>query len=148
MTKKDLDKEILEKRIQFDFRAEQVKTVLLNRIWSCKASGRQDIANVYRDCLDILYKEFFVLDLPEGVELIREVHAIKDAVVEKICPVDARARSVTDYRKNTLMASRIAPIIEALCYKMFNHGYRYSEEQKQQKEKADEHSGQIPRELL
>ena len=128
LTKKDLDKEILEKRIQFDFRAEQVKTVLLNRIRSCEAAGRHDIANVYRDCLDILYKEFFVLDLPEGVELIREVHAIKDAVVEKICPVDARARSGTEYRKNTLMASRIAPIIEALCYKMFNHGYRYSAE--------------------
>lgn len=129
-------KEILTERFQNDYRAEQMRTAIKNRIYWLKNGfmapfydseriDRQSQIKAYEDCLDILNKEFFELDLPEDRQIDIEIHEIKDRITNKICPVDDRARGSREHLINSKRAGEIAEIIEGLCYQMFNHGYNY-----------------------
>ena len=133
----DLARNALNKRLEFDFRAEQMRTVIGNRIGFLESGllipphsegevvDRKSKIKAYEDCLNILNKEFFELDLPEDRQIDIEIHEIKDRITNKICPVDDRTRGSRDYLVNSKRAGEIAEIIEGLCYQMFNHGYNY-----------------------
>lgn len=134
-------KEVLNERFQNDYRAEQAKIAIKNRIYWLENGllssifeneriDRKSQIKAYEDCLDILNKEFFELDLPEDRQIDIEIHEIKDKITDKICPVDDRTRGSRDYLINFKRAGEIAEIIEGLCYQMFNHGYNYYIENK------------------
>ena len=133
-------KEVLNERFQNDYRAEQAKIAIKNRIYWLENGllspifeneriDRKSQIKAYEDCLDILNKEFFELDLPEDRQFDIKIHEIKDRITDKICPVDDRTRSSRDYLINFKRAGEIAEIIEGLCYQMFNQGYEYAIEQ-------------------
>lgn len=130
-------KEVLNERLQNDYRAEQAKIAIKNRIYWLENGllspifeneriDRKSQIKAYEDCLDILDKEFFELDLPEDRQFDIRIHEIKDRITDKICPVDDRTRCSRDYLINFKRAGEIAEIIEGLCYQMFNHGYNYN----------------------
>ena len=129
-------KEVLNERFQNDYRAEQAKTAITNRIYWLKNGfmapfydseriDRQSQIKAYEDCLDILNKEFFKLDLPEDRQIDIKIHEIKDRIANKICSVDDRTMGSRDYLVNFKRRGEIAEMIEGLCYQMFNHGYNY-----------------------
>jgi len=138
-------KEILSERLQNDFRAEQMKTVILNRIGflendllSCPFTDRKSQIKAYKDCIDILNKEFYELQLPYDINLETKLHDVKETIVNKIYPIDDRMRGAREYRakymENQRKAGEIADIIESLCYEMFIQGYEYANEQNKKTE--------------
>ena len=142
-------KEILSERLQNDFRAEQMRTVILNRIGflendllSCPFTGekidRKSQIKAYKDCINILNKEFYELQLPYDINLETKLHDVKETIVNKIYPIDDRMRGAREYRtkymENHRKAGEIADIIESLCYEMFNQGYEYANEQNKKTE--------------
>lgn len=134
-------KEVLTERIQNDFRAEQMRTVIGNRIGFLESglfvppqveheiTDKKSQIKAYKDCLNILKKEFFELQLPYDLTLETKLHEIKETIVNKIYPIDDRIRGSRDYLVNHKKAGEIADIIEGLCYQMFNQGYEYAIEQ-------------------
>lgn len=115
-------KEILNERLQNDYRAEQMKTSLINRLqWSRLNSRYQAPETVYRECLEVLNKEFFELNLPIDYTIDKLIHERKEEIVNKIYPHDERK-----HMKSLTIAGKIADIIEGMCYEMFNHGYNYA----------------------
>ena len=124
-----LFRHILNNRIGCDFRAEQMRTVLQNRKRFALQKSNKVEARIYDDCLAILNKEFFELALPHDIGIHIMIHDVTDKVVEKIYPVDDRIKGTRLHRIEMMKAGAIANVIESLCYEMFNHGYRYSEEQ-------------------
>ena len=134
-------KEILQEKMNNDFRASQMYDVLSNRIIQLKTENIQlvpyaasrDIEKrkakieAYEDCLSILNKEFIELHLPFEDQYLYEEHIknVRDKVVEKLCPIDNRIRGTKEYTHNMHKATLIASIIESLCYEMFDAGYKY-----------------------
>ena len=134
-------KEILQEKMNNDFRASQMCDVLSARIMFLKSENTQpgpqdtlkDIEKrkakieAYKDCLSILKKEFVELQLPfEDQYLYKErIKKVRDKVVEKICPIDNSTRGTKEYISNMHKASIIADTIESLCYEMFEAGYEY-----------------------
>ena len=143
-------KEIMNARLQNDFRAEQMRTVIGNRIGFLESglfvapqveyeiTDKKTQIKVYKDCLNILKKEFFELQLPYDLTLETKIHEIKETIVNKIYPIDERMRGSREYRakymENQRKAGEIADIIESLCYEMFNQGYEYANEQNKKTE--------------
>ena len=143
-------KEIMNERLQNDFRAEQMRTVIGNRIGFLESglfvapqveyeiTDKKTQIKAYKDCLNILKKEFFELQLPYDLTLETKIHEIKEIIVNKIYPIDDRMRGSTEYRakymENQRKAGEIADIIESLCYEMFNQGYEYANEQNKKTE--------------
>ena len=137
-------------RLQNDFRAEQMRTVIGNRIGFLESglfvapqveyeiTDKKTQIKVYKDCLNILKKEFFELQLPYDLTLETKIHEIKETIVNKIYPIDERMRGSREYRakymENQRKAGEIADIIESLCYEMFNQGYEYANEQNKKTE--------------
>lgn len=119
---------ILNSRIRYDFRAEQMKTVLENRKRFAKLNGSMIESKIYDDCLAILNKEFFELTLTDDINIHMLIHEIRDKIVKKICPIDDRIRGTRLHMLEMKKAGEIATIIESLCYKMFSHGFNYYEE--------------------
>ena len=126
------EKEILNECIQNDFRAEEMKTVLNNRISLCKSLltsqfSLDDIAETkirtYEDCIEILNKEFFELSIIDEIGIEEYIKKTRDKIVDKLCPVGNHNRGTQDYIRNLKQANAIAEIIEALCYQMVNYGY-------------------------
>lgn len=127
----------LNKRFENDFRAEQMKTVINNRIGFLESGllvpphskgevvDRKSKIKAYKDCLDILNKEFFELNYPDDRFLNEKIHEIKDNIANKICPVDNRTKGSREYMANFKRRGEIAEMIEGLCYQIFNHGYSY-----------------------
>lgn len=134
-------KEVLNERFQNDFRAEQMRTVIGNRIGflesglfvSPQVEYEKSQIKAYKDCLNILKKEFFELQLPYDLTLETKLHEIKETIVNKIYPIDDRIKGSGEYlhkqMANHKKAGEIADIIEGLCYQMFNQGYEYAIEQ-------------------
>ena len=133
------EKEILNECIQNDFRAEEMKTVLNNRIWLCNQSLKWewDIHEIektkakietYKDCLEVLNKEFFELDILDEIGIEEYIKKTRDKIVNKLCPVGDHNRGTQDYIRNLKQANMIAEIIEALCYRMVNYGYKLKSE--------------------
>ena len=134
-------KEILQEKMNSDFRASQMYDVLSARIMFLKAENAHPISQdtlgdiekrkakieAYKDCLSILKKEFVELQLPfEDQYLYKErIKKVRDKVVEKICPIDNSTRGTKEYISNMHKASIIADTIESLCYEMFEAGYEY-----------------------
>lgn len=134
-------KEILQEKMNSDFRASQMYDVLSARIMFLKAENAHLISQdtlgdiekrkakieAYKDCLSILNKEFVELQLPFEDQYLYEerIKKVRDEVVEKICPIDNSTRGTTEYTLNMHKASIIADIIESLCYEMFEAGYEY-----------------------
>lgn len=142
-------KEILNERLQNDFRAEQMRTVILNRIgflengllsspFTGEKIDRKSQIKAYKDCINILNKEFYELQLPYDINLETKLHDVKETIVDKIYPIDDRMRGSKEYRakymENQRKAGEIADIIESLCYEMFNQGYEYANEQNKKTE--------------
>ena len=143
-------KEVLTERIQNDFRAEQMRTVIGNRIGFLESglfvppqveheiTDKKSQIKAYKDCLNILKKEFFELQLPYDINLETKLHDVKETIVDKIYPIDDRMRGSKEYRakymENQRKAGEIADIIETLCYEMFNQGYEYANEQNKKTE--------------
>ena len=143
-------KEVLTERLQNDFRAEQMRTVIGNRIGFLESglfappqldyeiTDKKSQIKAYKDCLNILKKEFFELQLPYDLTLETKLHEIKETIVNKIYPIDDRMRGSKEYRaeymENQRKAGEIADIIESLCYEMFNQGYEYANEQNKKTE--------------
>lgn len=128
------EKEILNECIQNDFRAEEMKTVLHNRIGLCKSLltsqfSLDDIAETktrirtYEDCIEILNKEFFELSIIDEIGIEEYIKKTRDKIVDKLCPVGNHNRGTAEYIRNLKQANVIAEIIEALCYQMVNYGY-------------------------
>ena len=144
-------KEILTERIQNDFRAEQMRTVIGNRIGLLETGlfvapqveyeikDKKSQIKAYKDCLNILKKEFFELQLPYDLTLETKLHEIKETIVNKIYPIDDRMKGSGEYlhkqKANHKKAGEIADIIEELCYQMFNQGYEYAIEQNKKENK-------------
>lgn len=140
----------MNERLQNDFRAEQMRTVIGNRIGFLESglfvapqveyeiTDKKTQIKAYKDCLNILKKEFFELQLPYDLTLETKIHEIKETIVNKIYPIDDRMRGPTEYRakymENQRKAGEIADIIESLCYEMFNQGYEYANEQNKKTE--------------
>ena len=138
-------KEVLNERFQNDFRAEQMRTVIGNRIGFLESglfvppqveyeiTDKKSQIKAYKDCLNILKKEFFELQLPYDLTLETKLHEIKETIVNKIYPIDDRIKGSGEYLHkqmiNNKKAGEIADIIEELCYQMFNQGYEYAIEQ-------------------
>lgn len=138
-------KEVLTERIQNDFRAEQMRTVIGNRIGFLESGlfvppqveheiiDKKSQIKAYKDCLNILKKEFFELQLPYDLTLETKLHEIKETIVNKIYPIDDRIKGSGGYLHKQMVnhkkAGEIADIIEGLCYQMFNQGYEYAIEQ-------------------
>ena len=130
-------KEILQEKMNSDFRASQMRDVLSARIMFLKSENtlyapidtekRKAKIEAYEDCLSILNKEFVELQLPFEDQYLYEerIKKVRDKVVEKICPIDNSTRSTKEYTLNMHKASIIANIIESLCYEMFEAGYEY-----------------------
>ena len=134
-------KEILQEKMNSDFRASQMYDVLSARIMFLKAENAHPISQdtlgdiekrkakieAYEDCLSILNKEFVELQLPFEDQYLYEerIKKVRDEVVEKICPIDNSTRGTKEYTLNMHKASNIADIIESLCYEMFEAGYEY-----------------------
>jgi len=134
-------KEILQEKMNNDFRASQMYDVLSNRIMWLKSENIQPVAydtsrdiekrkakiEAYEDCLSILKKEFIELQLPFEDQYLYEerIKTVRDKVVEKVCPIDNRTRGTKEYTLNIHKATLIAAIIESLCYEMFEAGYKY-----------------------
>lgn len=134
-------KEILQEKMNNDFRASQMYNVLSNRIMWLKSENIQPVPydasrdiekrkakiEAYEDCLSILNKEFIELHLPFEDQYLYEeyIKKARDKVVEKLCPIDNRTRGTKEYTHNMYKATLIAAIIESLCYEMFNAGYEY-----------------------
>lgn len=134
-------KEILQEKMNNDFRASQMYDVLSNRIMWLKSENIQPVPydasrdiekrkakiEAYEDCLSILKKEFIELHLPFEDQYLYEeyIKKTRDKVVEKLCPIDNRKRGTKEYTHNMHKATLIAAIIESLCYEMFNAGYEY-----------------------
>lgn len=128
-------KEILDNCIQNDFRAEEMKTVLNNRISLCKRlltsqfsldeiSETKTRMRTYEDCIEILNKEFFELSILDEIGIEEYIKKTRDKIVNKLCPVGDHNRGTQDYIRNLKKANMIAEIIEALCYQMVNYGYK------------------------
>lgn len=134
-------KEILQEKMNNDFRASQMYDVLSARIMFLKSENTQpgpqdtlkDIEKrkakieAYEDCISILKKEFIELQLPfEDQYLYDErIKKVRDKVVEKLCPIDNSTRGTKEYTLNMHKALIIADTIESLCYEMFDIGYKY-----------------------
>ena len=134
-------KELIQEKMNNDFRASQMYDVLSARIMFLESENTQpgpqdtlrDIEKrkakieAYEDCISILKKEFIELQLPfEDQYLYNEcIRKVRDKVVEKLCPIDNSARGTKEYTLNMNKASIIADIIESLCYEMFDIGYKY-----------------------
>ncbi len=134
-------KEILQEKMNSDFRASQMYDVLSARIMFLKAENAHPISQdtlgdiekrkakieAYEDCLSTLKKEFVELQLPFEDQYLYEerIKKVRDEVVEKICPIDKSTRGTKEYTLNLRKASIIADIIESLCYEMFEAGYKY-----------------------
>lgn len=143
-------KEIVNERLQNDFRAEQMRTVIGNRIGFLESElfvppqvefeirDKKSQIKAYNDCINILNKEFFELQLPYDINLETKLHDVKETIVDKIYPIDDRMRGSKEYRtkymENQRKAGEIADIIETLCYEMFNQGYEYANEQNKKTE--------------
>ena len=137
----DLAYNALNKRLEYDFRAEQMRTVIGNRIGFLESGlfvppqveyeiiDKKSQIKAYKDCLNILKKEFFELQLPYDLTLETKLHEIKETIVNKIYPIDDRMKGSGEYLHKQIVnhkkAGEIADIIEGLCYQMFNHGYCY-----------------------
>lgn len=132
-------KEILNSCIQNDFRAEEMKTVLNNRISLCKRLLTSQFSldeinetktriRTYEDCIEILNKEFFELSILNEIGIEEYIKKTRDKIVNKLCPVGDHNRGTQDYIRNLKQANVIAEIIEALCYQMVNYGYNLKSE--------------------
>ena len=113
-------REILDNCIREDFRANEMKTVLKNRLGMI--AGSPAVRQAYQDCLRILNKEFFELDIPQDITLEHKLKQVRDKIVEQLCPV-THDRSAHDFKK----AGHVAETIESLCYLMFSYGYKYAQ---------------------
>lgn len=133
------EKEILNNCIQNDFRAEEMKTVLNNRIGLCKRLLTSQFSldeitetktriRTYEDCLEILNKEFFELSILDEIGIEEYIKKTRDKIVDKLCPVGNHNRGTVDYIRNIKHANMIAEIIESLCYQMVNYGYKLKSE--------------------
>lgn len=134
-------KELIQEKMNNDFRASQMYDVLSARIMFLKSENTQpgpqdtlkDIEKrkakieAYEDCISILKKEFIELQLPfEDQYLYNErIRKVRDKVVEKLCPIDNSTRGTKEYTLNMHKASIIADTLESLCYEMFDIGYKY-----------------------
>ena len=134
-------KEILQEKMNSDFRASQMYDVLNARIMFLKAENVHPISQdtlgdiakrkakieAYEDCISILKKEFVELQLPFEDQCLYEeyIKKVRDKVVEKICPIDNSTRGTKEYTLNMHKASIIADTIESLCYEIFDAGYKY-----------------------
>lgn len=134
-------KEILQEKMNNDFRASQMYDVLNARIMFLKAENVHPISQdtlgdiekrkakieAYEDCISILKKEFIELRLPFNEHCLYDerIKKVRDKVVEKLCPIDNSTRGTKEYTINMHKASIIADIIESLCYEMFDVGYKY-----------------------
>lgn len=133
------EKEILNTCIQNDFRAEEMKTVLNNRIWLCNQSLKwewdlheiektKSKIEAYKDCLEVLNKEFFELAILDEIGIEEYIKTTRDKIVNKLCPVGNHNRGTAEYIRNLKQANMIAEIIESLCYQMVNYGYKLKTE--------------------
>ena len=134
-------KEILQEKINSDFRASQMYDVLNARIMFLKAENVHPISQntlgdiekrkakieAYEDCISILKKEFIELRLPFNDQYLYDerIKKVRDKVVEKLCPIDNSTRGTKEYTINMHKASIIADTIESLCYEIFDAGYKY-----------------------
>ena len=134
-------KEILQEKMNNDFRASQMYDVLSARIMFLKAENVHPISQdtlgdiekrkakieAYEDCISILKKEFLELRLPFNDQYLYDerIRNIRDKVVEKLCPIDNNTRGTKEYTINMHKASIIADTIESLCYEIFDAGYKY-----------------------
>lgn len=134
-------KEILQEKMNNDFRASQMYDVLSNRIMQLKTENIQPVPydasidiikrkakiEAYEDCLSILKKEFIELHLPFEDQYLYEerIKKVRDKVIEKLCPIDNQTRGTKEYTHNMHKATTIASIIESLCYEIFDAGYKY-----------------------
>lgn len=129
------EKEILNTCIQNDFRAEEMKTVLSNRLWLCNQSLKWEWdlheiektkakIDTYKDCLEVLNKEFFELEILDNIGIEDYIKTTRDKLVDALCPIDDRTKGSIDYRRNIHYARTIATVIESLCYQMVNYGYK------------------------
>ena len=134
-------KEILQEKMNSDFRASQMYDVLNARIMFLKAENVHPISQdalgdiekckakieAYEDCISILKKEFIELRLPFNDQYLYDerIKKVRDKVVEKLCPIDNSTRGTKEYTINMHKASIIADTIESLCYEIFDAGYNY-----------------------
>ena len=134
-------KEILQEKMNSDFRASQMYDVLNARIMFLKAENVHPISQntlgdiekrkakieAYEDCISILKKEFIELQLPFNDQYLYDerINKVRDKVVEKLCPIDNSTRGTKEYTINMHKASIIADTIESLCYEIFDAGYNY-----------------------
>ena len=97
-------KEILQEKMNNDFRASQMYDVLNARIMFLKAENVHPISQdtlgdiekrkakieAYEDCISILKKEFIELRLPFNEHCLYDerIKKVRDKAVEKLCPID------------------------------------------------------------
>ena len=134
-------KEIIQEKMNNNFRASQMYDVLSARIMFLKAENAHPISQnalgdidkrkakieAYEDCISILKKEFIELRLPFNDQYLYDerIREVRDKVVEKLCPIDNSTRGTKEYTLNMHKASIIADTIESLCYEIFDAGYKY-----------------------
>ena len=134
-------KEIIQEKMNNDFRASQMYDVLNARIMFLKAENTHPISQdtlgdiekrkakieAYEDCISILKKEFIELHLPFNEQYLYDerIRKVRDKVVEKLYPIDNSTHGTKEYTINMHKASIIADTIESLCYEIFDAGYNY-----------------------
>lgn len=128
-------KDILDDYIKNDFRAEQMETVLRNRLMFCRedlkrAVEHADVAacrariQAYEDCLGILNKEFNILEAPIDTGIENYIKTYRDAIVNKLVPLDDSIKGTRLYREEMRKSMAVARYIEHMCYDMFRYGFQ------------------------
>jgi chromosome segregation ATPase len=119
----------LNKSLELEFRAEQMKTVLENRIGflrNLKCTTKEELYSynerirIYEDCLNILQKEFFDLRYHDNF-VEEEIKKYRDEIIEKVNPIK-QYRGTSEYMKQLRLNGRFADMLEGIMVRMYNLG--------------------------
>ena len=121
----------LDNALETQFRAEQMRTVLENRIGflhNLKCTTKEELYSyfermrVYEDCLNILQKEFFDLNYHDNF-VEEEIKKYRDEVIEKINPLE-QYRGTTEHMKQMRLNGKFADMLEEIMIRMYDLGYK------------------------
>lgn len=122
----------INESLEINERAEQLKTVLNNRIGFCRMDLERKHSNpdivigriqAYKDCLQAINKEFFELSAPVDNFFEEFIKKYKNWIVEEVNPIE-KYRGSPRYMEEMKLNGRIADMLEEICMYMYQNGYR------------------------
>ena len=124
-------KYMLDKALETQFRAEQMRTVLENRIGflrNLKCTTKEELYSynerirTYEDCLNILQKEFFDLKYHDNF-VEEEIKKYRDEIIERINPLE-QYHGTSEHMKQMRYNGKFADMLEGIMMRMYILGYK------------------------